>query len=128
MWLADIMGLPVTGLRVMAALAVTATMITGVSWACKPAPNATDPIPLPEFNAPATARAAPDPLRRDTLLPTSCADLFTGSPNITSLLGQPTDSLDAHPIVRSAQVVWRRGQSAHRTTGSTQRQSLRQRR
>jgi hypothetical protein len=71
----------VTGLRVVAALAVT------------------EPVPLPEFNAPATARAGPDPLRRDTLLPTSCADLFTGSPDLTALLGQPTDSLDAHPIV-----------------------------
>jgi hypothetical protein len=94
------MGLPVvTGLRVVAALAVTTVMITGVNWACKPAPSDTDPVPLPEFNAPATARAAPDPLRRDTLLPTSCADLLTGSPDLTALLGQPIDSLDAHPIV-----------------------------
>jgi hypothetical protein len=94
------MGLPVvTGLRVVAALAVTAMMITGVNWAYKPAPRVTDPIPLPGFTAPATARAAPDPLRRDTLLPTSCADLLTGSPDLTALLGQPIDSLDAHPIV-----------------------------
>jgi hypothetical protein len=89
----------VSGLRVVAALAVTTTMIIGVSWAWKPAPSVTDPVPLPGFTAPASARAAPDPLRRDTLLPTSCADLFNGSPDITALLGQPIDSLDAHPIV-----------------------------
>jgi hypothetical protein len=94
------MGLPVlTGLRVVAALAVTTVMIAGVRWAWKPAPSATEPVPLPEFNAPATARAGPDPLRRDTLLPTSCADLLTGSPDLPTLLGQPSDSLDAHPIV-----------------------------
>ena len=81
------------------AVAVVAAVIAGVSWACEPARSATNPIPPPGFNTPASTRAAPDPLRRDTLLPTDYAGLLTGSLDMTALLGQPIGSLDAHAIV-----------------------------
>jgi hypothetical protein len=84
----------------MAGLAVAAVLVAGFSylWVHSPTGALTSPITLPSFATGdiATPETAPG---RTTLLPTDCAELLVGSPDMSALLGQPLGTVGTRSVV-----------------------------
>jgi len=84
----------------MAGLAVAAVLVAGFSylWVHSPTGALTSPITLPSFAIGdiTTPEMAPG---RTTLLPTDCAELLVGSPDMSALLGQPLGTVGTRSVV-----------------------------
>lgn len=88
------------GDRKVAAVSVAALLVTGLGylWAQEPAGSVAGSVALPSFSAP-TASLAPRVPSRPTLLPTDCADLLAGSPDMPALLGLPVDAVNTRAVI-----------------------------
>jgi hypothetical protein len=71
----------------------------GYAWAGEPAPVPTAPVAVPTFAIPAAGAGPAGSAPRATLLPTDCAELLPGQPDMSALLGRPTGSVGMHTVV-----------------------------
>jgi hypothetical protein len=81
--------------------AATVVLVAGIgyAWARQPAPVEAGPLPVPGFSTSATGAGLPRAAPRATLLPTDCADLLPGQPDMSALLGRPTDSVGVRSVI-----------------------------
>jgi hypothetical protein len=87
------------GDRKVAAVSVAALLVTALAylWAGEPSGGVAGSVAVPSF-AP-TASVAPPAPTRPTLLPTNCADLLAGSPDMAALLGLPLDAVNTRAVI-----------------------------
>ena len=85
------------GVQVATVFAAGVVLVGGIGWASSPVSVSTAPLPVPTFSTRSAAPAGPPP--RTTLLPTDCADLLAGQPDMAALLGRPSGSVDPHSVV-----------------------------
>ena len=76
---------------------LAAVLAAGAVGGCGRVHRADLEQPVPTFSATPGNGAAPAQ-RRDTLLPSDCRDVITGS-NMSALLGQPVDSVQEHAVL-----------------------------
>jgi hypothetical protein len=84
----------------VAAVSMAALLVTGLGyvWAREPAGSVAEPVAVPSFSAPTASLAPPAPTR-PTLVPTDCADLLAGSPDMPALLGLPVDAVNTRAVI-----------------------------
>lgn len=88
------------GQRRAVAAAVAAVLVLSLTylWARAPVGGLTQPVAIPRFTG-TVAAPPPSASNRATLLPTDCADLLAGGPDMSALLAQPVDSVTVRAII-----------------------------
>lgn len=89
------------GVQVATIFAAGVVLVGGIgyAWARQPAVVTGAPLAVPSFSAPAAGAGAAARAPRTSLLPTDCADLLPGQPDMAALLGRPSGSVGVHSVV-----------------------------